>query len=602
MMSKNHCKRSWNGFKSFPSRIEPDRGFCIPSQLYMKSNDAGVFFGHITTAASDSYIGMPQGTDGNILIIGGNGSGKSSGIVIPTLKTWQGALCATDIKGELSSHYQQLYTRSRQKMRPSIIFDPSQPGGPSYDPFGWIIQDDESNLYRNFSDMARTLIPESPHDIQPFWCTSEQAVLTAGLMHYYRLGLSFSEALCAVLSSGLSKLCEEINASKNNLEKMILGSLSDLKAETLSNIDRGLRNKLLPLAADPHVSHAFRGSREGAPCFSWNDLEYSNIFLRIPPDKVKAWGSAINLMYTQLIRYLEQRPEKHSVQGAKNVQTLLVMDEFPQFGKLDLIVSAIPTLRSKSVNLCLVAQSIAQLDMLYGEYGRRIIFDNSQFQLILRANDADTQDLLCRLTGSTTVLQESVQKSLDPSGGSIGYSKQRTQIREPRIFPHQFSTLTDLLLLSPYGTCLLKKHQPHSEPVRISQNFDSGITVSSTNISNEGFLRMLTIKERTQAATKRAEAAQHTQRVHERNERNRTNKECARRNFIIGELVVSTFPELSKIIPGTAEENAARFRPLKEFLTQLAASPDLIDAIRKRAALPCSSGEITNPVQMGHDV
>ena len=105
-------------------------------------------------------------------------------------------------------------------------------------------------------------------------------------------------------------------------------------------------------------------------------------------------------MYIQLIRHLERRPEKYSAGGASNRQTLLLMDEFARFGKLPMITAAMATLRSKNVNICLMVQSVAQLDKIYGEHDRRIIFDNCQFQAILRANDADTQKYLCELVGT----------------------------------------------------------------------------------------------------------------------------------------------------------------------------------------------------------
>lgn len=179
-------------------------------------------------------------------------------------------------------------------------------------------------------------------------------------------------------------------------------------------------------------------------------------------------------MYAQLIRYLENRPDRYSDSESNNVQTLLLMDEFPRFGKLDLIEKAVPTLRSKNVNVCLVAQSLAQLDMLYGVEGRRNILDNCQYQAILRANDADTQQTLCQLIGTTEVMQESASRSLDSSGRKTGYSTQRTLIREPKLFSHQLATMNDVVLLSPYGSSLVKKHLPDSCKTGLGFNRSSG--------------------------------------------------------------------------------------------------------------------------------
>ena len=572
MTKRNKNKTGRMDYKNFCDRIVPDRGFQVPNQLYLKKKEPGVFFGYANESEHDMYVGMPQGTDGNIIIIGGNGSGKSSGIIKPTLETWQGAICATDIKGELAEHYQKVYECALQngtEVRPYIIFDPAEPEGLGYDPFWWISQDDAANLPTNIMDVVHTIIPEPPRDDQPFWIQSEQATLAAGLLYYCRLGLSFSEFA----------LCKDIKANGNCLENAFLGSLSEMKEETISCIDRGLRNKLIHFAADPYISHAFRGEREGARCFNWGDLEEANIFLHISPDKVEQWGYAMNLMYAQLIRYLECRPEQYSTEGYNNTQMLLMMDEFPQFGKLEMIVDAIPMLRSKNVNVCLAVQSIAQLDRLYDEYGRRIIFDNCQYQVILRANDAETQDLLCQLIGTTNVLQESVSKSMDKMGKKVGYTKQRTEGREPRLFPHELSTLSDVLILSPYGVSRVHKRKPTNGPTeeRVSEKHTSYLAYSL----NERDVHMLTMDERVQNAEQRVEDGKHSQRLAEKAERDRQRSEDNRRKYIIGGLVLKYFPELHEIKLGANRgETQANFSQVDAVLSLLASKRELISELR----------------------
>ena len=199
-------------------------------------------------------------------------------------------------------------------------------------------------------------------------------MLAAAVLYYFILGLSFSETMCIMSKSPLSSLCEEFSQSNDIRVAMLLGELAstNFDKKTLSSIDRGLRNKIEPFATDPYISHAFRGEREGAEYFSWDDLDTHNIFICIPEDRIDQWHGAINLMYAQLFRHLERRPDKHSLQGGHNVQTLVLMDEFARFGKLETITSAMSTLRSKNVNICLVIQSLAQLDMVYGEKAREV--------------------------------------------------------------------------------------------------------------------------------------------------------------------------------------------------------------------------------------
>ena len=250
------------------------------------------FFLGLPSGPGGSYVGIPQGTEGNIVVVGGNGSGKSAGIAKPTLRTWRDAICAADIKGELSDFYAELHHRGLAE-RPYIIFDPMQIEGPSYDPFWLLAHDSADNLFNNVKEIAIAIAPVPPDDKQPFWAETEQGVLAAALLFYFKLGLSFSETMCKIVSSTMSKLCEELLESRDIHVQMALGELRALKPETRACFDRGLRNKLMVFAADPYISHAFRGQREGANCFTWDDLDLCNIFLRIPADKIEQWERSI---------------------------------------------------------------------------------------------------------------------------------------------------------------------------------------------------------------------------------------------------------------------------------------------------------------------
>ena len=604
----------------------------IPPDMILDWRSAsGVIFGLRRDVCWTWPIGMRQGKEGNIVVVGGNGAGKSASIAKPTIKNWDGTMCVTDIKGELSKFYESEYQTG--KKRPYIIFDPMCPDSLSYDPFSWLLQDCEKNLILNIWEIVREILPDLPDVKEPFWNQTEQAVFAAALLYCFKLGLSFSETVCKILNTTLSALCEEMLKEEDTVIKCTLGEISSMKPETLADIDRGLRNKLMLFATDPYISHAFRGGREGAKCFTWEDLERYNIFLHIPAERIEQWGGAINLMYAQLIRYLERRADKYSADGAKNIQTLLLMDEFPRFGKLDMILTAVSTLRSKNVNICLMVQSLAQLDKLYGETGRRIILDNCQYQVILRSNDAETQKYLSDLIGTVKVARQSASSQYDELMEPKGYSRQVSEGREPQMFSHELATLNDVLLLSPHGFFRLNKIPPDCDvanQVHLLETANSEMTdtfvmqaktdgkesettvkvsvvrrtqgrrnaIQSQGVSvrirrkpfvpdanamrNEG-AKMLTIEERAANAEERIVKARRQRSAEEKAARDKLKKLNDRRNYILGELLCNHFPELTKLEPGTKEENAARFAPFENFLSALADDPELMDELKERA-------------------
>lgn len=390
--------------------------------------------------------------------------------------------------------------------------------------------------------------------------------------------------------------------------------LVSLKESIDTNTSTGkllLRSKIALFATDPYISHAFRGQREGANCFNWDDLDYCNIFLRIPADKIEQWSGAVNLMYTQLIRHLERRPDMYSAEGVHNVQTLLLMDEFARFGKLEMITSALATLRSKNVNICLMIQSVAQLDKIYGEDDRRIIFDNCQYQAILRANDADTQRYLCDLIGTHISVQRSMSEHIDECWDTSGYSRQISEIRDLIVQPHELSTLDDVLLRTPYGFSRVKKFRLYDEEMKSMLLADSEVirievaavappeasglppirctatpivkTIADNTKNNEG-AKIMSIEERTANANRRIDTAERKRRQEERVAQEEQKRKDSRRSYIIGDLVAKYFPQVTTFEPGISAEGQAQFEPLEAFLYVLSTDHDLVEEFRKRAA------------------
>ena len=146
-----------------------------PTLLLNKNKEPGFCFGTSNNHDSAQYVGFLQGTEGNVLISGSNGSGKSASIIKPTLATWSGALCVTDIKGELSDYYAKLY-KSGITTRPYKIFNPFK-YFLSYDLFSWLAQDKAENLVSNIWEIVLAINPDNPNDHQPFGNKTEQGIL-----------------------------------------------------------------------------------------------------------------------------------------------------------------------------------------------------------------------------------------------------------------------------------------------------------------------------------------------------------------------------------------------------------------------------------------
>ena len=172
--------------------------------------DRGFFLGGLDQFAQAKYVGIPAEADGNFVILGGPGSGKSTSIIKPTIETWNGPLFAIDIKGELS--YSYLRDR-KQWMRDGIIWDPCSLTSLSYDPFEWLMKDSSDNLAANVMDLSISLIPNDPNAMERFWTQACQQVLASALLVGFRRGYSFPQTICWILCQKMSSLCYELKAS-----------------------------------------------------------------------------------------------------------------------------------------------------------------------------------------------------------------------------------------------------------------------------------------------------------------------------------------------------------------------------------------------------
>ena len=473
--------------------------------LHTKRQDAHFFFGiKINTETTEGmmnndthdivrYVGKPQDYDGHVMVVGGAGSGKSSCIVIPTLETWGGTFFAIDIKGELTAHWNRLEGAAGHK--PAKIFNLSNERSifSTYDPFHFMRQDWEDNLVQNAREIAHAIIPLPPSVTEPFWIQSAQHVLTAALLHGFGIGASFNATLTRIQTTPIWELIDEISKGDNLAAQMHINQFSGIENPSenkmLTGISAELSNKVMIFVTDLRIKDALSPSDE---LMKWEDLETHNIFMTIAEDKLGQWDGAISMLLTQLIRTLERRPDRYSDDGLNNTPVLLLLDEFPRLGKVGMIENAVSTLRSKGVTICLVMQSLAQLDRTYGKVSRQIIVDNCQYKAILNVTDSENQKIFSDMIGSITVTSGTI--SLDSNKDNSDYTLQFGESREPILHPHELATLEDVVLMTPKGFCRVTKAPYYNEPRRgkpviINQDNpqssqDDAIGRSSPNVVN----------------------------------------------------------------------------------------------------------------------
>jgi type IV secretion system protein VirD4 len=112
---------------------------------------------------------------------------------------------------------------------------------------------------------------------------------------------------------------------------------------------------------------------------------------------------------------------------------LLMFDEFPSLGKLDILQESLAFLPGYGIKAYLIAQDINQL---YAHYGRdEAITSTCHVQCAFAPNRIETAEHLSKLSGQTTVVKEQVTTS--GRGWSTNVSRSTHEVSRPLLTPDE---------------------------------------------------------------------------------------------------------------------------------------------------------------------
>lgn len=436
-------------------QIRFNQGRNIDEDFQLKLHeDSGVFFGG--GECPGEFIGKPSWKDGHICVSGESGRGKTEGIVKPTIIAYQnGSKIIFDCKDNLYKHYIEARNDRKKKYK---VFWPDSPdinASCRYDPFGSMRRKGEGNIVEEASALARALILPSENAREPIWQEAAVNFLTGVIIYYYHLEMDFVETLVAVMMDTVPNIMKEINEDgTDSMAKIFINKLAGVDPKVISNIGMEISN-LACFVSDEKIMDVL-SPEKGCELLDWHEISTStepiDVILIIPEEKIDYYKRMLRLMIGQMITTFEQRPRRTF--NEKELPPILVLlDEFARLGKIPEIIDGLMTLRSAGVTFVLFVQSIASLDVIYGRDTARVILDNCTYKVILGASDVASQQYFSELVGKVKTYQRNISENYNPINNSVmGYSKSVNETMEPIIYPHEFATLNDVVVVaSGYG-------------------------------------------------------------------------------------------------------------------------------------------------------
>lgn len=404
--------------------------------LPVEKNKGGVLLGQVEIDGKKSYL-RHKGPE-HILVFAPTRSGKGVGIVIPTLLSWDESVLVNDIKGEnweLTSGFREKVLGQR-----CLRFSPSETNSARFNPLLEIRRD--GNLVKDVQNIATIIVDPDGKGLQDHWAKTGFDLLT-GVILYVLLSPDVEdnqrclETVQSILSDGgvirekaensaqakgyededavgvkvvfeyIRDQAHEMASRSNSFETVgwsTAGQAAQSYLNKAPNEASGVLSTALSFLAlyrDPIVAENTRVSD-----FTIESLmqQKTALYLVVPPSDKDRLKPLLRLIINQVVRRLTESMEFEKDGSGKSKyphRLLLLIDEFPSLGKLDVFEEALAFIAGYGLKALLIVQDLSQLQKAYTK--DESIVSNCHIRIAYAPNKTETAELLSKMTGVTTV-------------------------------------------------------------------------------------------------------------------------------------------------------------------------------------------------------
>jgi len=372
-------------------------------------------------------------------------SGKGVGLVVPTLLSWPHSVFVLDRKGE--NYVMTAGWRKKHANNVILRFDPAEPGvGCSWNPLAEIRHRTRHQV-SDTQNIALMVVDQDGKGIAgDHFRTAAYELLVGLILHALYKGDTVGRVPClqdcAHMLTGVGEFAAP--DTKNNLAdeegdpKALSGLFEEMRDVALDTTDAAAReaklvisgvgrrmlstparelgsiistaNNALSLYRDPIVGENTSRSDFTVADLMDHDRPVSLYFITTPRNADRMIPLA-RLLLTQIVLSLADRMEFDDGRS-KTVhkhRLLLMLDEFPTLGKLDVFESALAYIAGYGMKAYIICQDVQQLYKAYGT--NESIISNCHVRVAYAPNKVETAEWMSRMTGQTTVIKEQLSTS-----------------------------------------------------------------------------------------------------------------------------------------------------------------------------------------------
>ena len=411
--------------------------------------------------------------NGNVMVFGGTGAGKTMGFVGPNLA--QGLDCnyiVADPKGELTAIFADYYRSKGYRVSVLDSIELSKSDG--YDPLRYITC--EEDILSVSKLLLEALSENRRKTLDGFWNETSEMLVRAGIGILWEL-----ENINGIFSP--LEQCDE-GRKRTDPVYLRLNRLADLfsllRTQNASSVSKSPLDRLVEmLESDQYRCYGGSSGKTGYGVRQYQSVKCSaqetflsiiismqvcmmkldNVETRALLDhdelhldqideekrivfiKMSDNDSSKSFLSKMCIKQLFNAAQrKADSQGGRLKRNLMfVLDEFPNIGKIDDFERSIATVRSRGINFLMAAQSLAQIEGVYGPEGARTVLDNCDTILYMGSGSSlETARYIASLCGEAEL-----------GTRYVGVEKTKVIATESIISPGQVSLL-------PRSSCIVK--------------------------------------------------------------------------------------------------------------------------------------------------
>lgn len=402
----------------------------------------GIIFGRMKNKVLYSSVSQEQ----HCFVCAGTGKGKTSSLLIPTLRSWTGSSLTIDISGDIS--------KNCPNMENKLVFEPEDNQTIPYNVFSMIDKmDDIDKKNEALCQLAILLMPETPNmnDNAKFFLMNGRKILMASLIAFYHENLDFCEICRKVVSSSWQSLFNEIDEIGNQEAILYINGFVGANEANTSGCYQQVCEAINLFATNKNVINSVHRPDKGEMALQPDCIENCNIFVIVQDEKLELYSPLMNIIVSQFMQYISSRV----VEKGKSKTILLALDEYASL-HIDsgMILEATRKYRKRLCRLMILTQNLADLVILYGQEVTRGLIGNFDYKVLLGGiGDLESLETFAKLIGYKETTKRSVSKS------STGTSRTESEDREFIIEPSELDRLGDkAVLISPEGHFILDKN------------------------------------------------------------------------------------------------------------------------------------------------